>query len=55
MGEEIARETLQPVDPREVVRVDKTLKLPAHTFRVSIRLIDNSGENRGWLGNVVLK
>lgn len=55
MGEEIGHETLQAVDPREVVKVDKTLALPAKTFRVSIRLIDNAGENRGWLGNVVLK
>ncbi|MBI4165134.1 MAG: DUF4380 domain-containing protein [Acidobacteria bacterium] len=55
MGEEIAHENLQAVDPREVVKVDKTVKLPAQTFRVSIRLLDNSGENRGWLGNVVLK
>ncbi len=55
MGEELSRETLQPVDPREVVKVEKTLTVPAGAYRVSIRVLDNAGENRGWLGNVVLK
>ncbi len=55
LGEELARETLQPVDPREVVRLDKLVALPAGTFRVSVLARDSDGENRGFLGNVVLK
>jgi hypothetical protein len=55
MAEEIGRETLQPVDPREVVKVEKTVPLPANAYRVSVRVLDAAGENRGWIGNVVLK
>jgi len=55
MGEELAHETLQPVDPREVVKVEKTVPLPANTYRISVRVLDATGENRGWLGNVLLK
>jgi hypothetical protein len=55
MGEELKRESLQPVDPREVVRVEKTVSLPADTYRISVRVIDAAGENRGYLGNVILK
>ena len=55
MGEELRREPVQPVDPREVVKVEKTLAVPADAYRVSVRVLDATGENRGWLGNVVLK
>ncbi|HLW78131.1 MAG TPA: hypothetical protein VKU44_00895, partial [Terriglobia bacterium] len=55
MGEELSRETLQAVDPREVVRLDKRVRAPAGAFRVSVRALDADGENRGYLGNVVLK
>ena len=55
MGEELKRENLQAVDPREVVRLDKSLPVPAEAFRVSVRVVDADGENRGTLGNAVLK
>lgn len=55
MGEELSRETLQAVDPREVVRVDRRVRVPAGAFRVSVRALDADGENRGDLGNVILK
>ncbi|HKS95833.1 MAG TPA: DUF4380 domain-containing protein [Terriglobia bacterium] len=55
MGEELRRETLQAVDPREVVRLDKSVPLPADAFRVSVRVLDADGQNRGFLGNVILK
>jgi hypothetical protein len=54
MGEELGHEVLQPVDPREVVLLDKTLALPANAFRVSICVRDGDGENRGYLGNVIV-
>ena len=54
-GEIVASETLQPVDPREVVQVNKTVPLPAEAFRVSIFVQDGNGENRGFLGNAVLR
>jgi hypothetical protein len=55
MGEELSRESLQAVDPREVVKLDKAVPLPEGAFRVSIRVLDGSGENRGFLGNLILK
>jgi hypothetical protein len=55
MGEELARDTLESVDPRHVVRLDKTVPLPAGAFRVSVRVMDSQGQNRGDLGNVILR
>ena len=55
MGEELRREPLQPVDPREIAKLDKSVPLPPETYRVSVRVLDSEGENRGWLGNTVLK
>ena len=54
MGEDLGHEVLQSVDPREVVRLDKSLALPAGTYRVSIYVRDGDGENRGFLGNSIL-
>jgi hypothetical protein len=55
LGEELARDTLEAVDPREVVRLDKTVAVPAGAFRVSVRVLDADGQNRGFLGNVILR
>ena len=55
MGEELGHVTLQPVDPREVVRLDKTVPCPANAFRVSLSARDRDGENRGFLGNFILR
>lgn len=55
IGEELSRETLQAVDPREVVRLEKSVPMPAEAFRVSVIARDADGENRGVLGNAVLK
>jgi hypothetical protein len=55
MGEVLAEEPLEAVDPREVVRLDKSVALPAGAFRVSVLVRDAEGENRGFLGNVILK
>ena len=55
MGEELGHVTLQSVDPREVVRLDKTIPCPANAFRVSLSARDRDGENRGFLGNVILR
>ena len=55
MGEELGHVTLQSVDPREVVRLDKTIPCPANAFRVSLTARDRDGENRGSLGNVILR
>jgi hypothetical protein len=54
VGEELRRVTLQAVDPREVVRVEKSLPVPSDAFRASVRVLDSDGENRGYLGNVIL-
>jgi hypothetical protein len=55
MGEEIGREMLRAVDPREIVKLENTMALPAHAYRVSVRVLDAAGENRGWLSSVILK
>lgn len=55
IGEELSRENLMAVDPREVVHLDKSVSVPKGAFRVSVRVVDASGENRGYLGNVILK
>jgi hypothetical protein len=55
MGEELSHETLQAVDPREVVRLDKSIPAPSGTFRASVHVQDAQGENCGFLGNVILK
>ena len=55
MGEELSRENLQSVDPREVVKLDKSVPVPEGAYRVSLRVLDASGENRGFLGNLILK
>jgi hypothetical protein len=55
MGEELGRVTLQAVDPREVVRLDKTVPCPPNAFRVSLTARDRDGENRGFLGNFILR
>ncbi len=53
-GEELKHVELQEVDPREVVRLDKTFPLPLETYRISVLVRDAAGENRGFLGNVIL-
>jgi hypothetical protein len=53
-GEELAREALGPVDPREVLRIDKNVRQPAGAFRVSVVVRDMYGQSQGALGNVVL-
>jgi hypothetical protein len=55
MGEELGHVTLQDVDPREVVRLDKTVPCPANAFRVSLTARDREGWNRGTLGNFILR
>jgi len=55
MGEELGQETLQAVDPREVVRLDKSIPVPSGAFRVSVFVKDGEGENCGYLGNVKLR
>jgi hypothetical protein len=54
-GEELGHFPIAPVDPREVVRVDKTLKLPPDAFRVSVFVQDADGQNLGVLGNSILR
>jgi len=50
-----ATSRFKTVDPREVVRLDKTVPCPADAFRVSLTARDRDGENRGVLGNVILR
>jgi len=54
MGEDLGHDSLQTVDPRQVVRLDKSIPLPKNAFRVSVSVCDEDGENRGFLGNVIL-
>jgi hypothetical protein len=54
-GEELSHETLQPVDPREVVRLDKPVTPPAGASRLGVLMRDSRGENWGFLGNIPLR
>ncbi len=54
LGEELSHENLLSVDPREVVNLDKSVALPHGAYRVSLRLLDSTGENLGFLGNAIL-
>lgn len=55
MGEELGHVALTAADPREVAKVEKSIPAPADAFRVSVTLRDSDGENRGALGNVILR
>ncbi|HET7841937.1 MAG TPA: DUF4380 domain-containing protein, partial [Terriglobia bacterium] len=55
LGEELSHENLMAVDPRDVVRLEKSVAVPAGAYRVSLRLLNASGENLGFLGNVILR
>jgi hypothetical protein len=54
-GEELSHVALQGVDPREVVRLDEIVPCPLNAFRVSLTARDRDGENRGVLGNFILR
>lgn len=54
MGEELSHVSLGDVDPRKVFRLDQTVPLPQGAYRVSVMVRDADGENRGFLGNVIL-
>ncbi len=55
MGKKLAHTTLETVDPRRVVRLAKSVPLPSDAYRVSLRVVDTKGENRGFLGNAILQ
>jgi hypothetical protein len=50
----VGRENLGAVEPNRVFRLSKQLRLSEDAFRVSVTVLDEGGENRGVLGNVVL-
>lgn len=54
VGEEVAREVLQPVDPRAVFQLEKSVPLPRGAIRASVLVSDEDGENIGVLGNAIL-
>jgi hypothetical protein len=37
------------------VKLDRSVPAPEGAYRVSLRVLDSSGENRGFLGNLILK
>jgi hypothetical protein len=53
-GITLLQKRLQVVDPREEVRLDRAVDLPAGTFRISICVRNSSGDNLGFLGNAIL-
>jgi hypothetical protein len=46
---------LQTVNPSELISLDRDIKIPSLTKRVSLRLIDAQGIDRGSLGEAQLK
>jgi hypothetical protein len=53
-GVVLLEKKLQDVDPRTEVKLDQALELPAGTFRVSICVRNEAGENLGFMGNAIL-
>ena len=53
-GKVLGRDALGPVEPNQVFRLSKEVRLPPGAFRVSVNLIDAQGHNRGALGNVMV-
>ena len=54
-GNVVGRENLGAVEPNQVLRLAKVLNLSGKSFRVSVVLLDEEGQNRGVLGDVNLK
>jgi hypothetical protein len=54
LGNVLARRDLGPVDPARVFQLGAELLLPKAAGRVSLCILDEDGENRGWLGNFIL-
>jgi hypothetical protein len=54
VGEILGEQELMAADPREVARLDQTVTPPANAYRVSVFIRDAAGQNRGYLGNVIL-
>ena len=52
-GKMVGRENLGAVEPNRVFRLSKQLRLSEDAFRVSVTVLDEAGENRGVLGNVI--
>lgn len=49
-GGVVATITLQPVDPAELVKLNREIKAPAGAEKISLHLIDAHGTDRGMLG-----
>jgi len=54
LGNVVGRHDLGAVDPNQVLRVGTDLVLPKGAGRISLAILDDEGQNRGWLGNVSL-
>ena len=52
-GKVAGREDLGGVEPNRVFRLSRQVRLPKDAFRVSVVVLDEAGENRGVLGNVI--
>ena len=50
----VASELLGAVEPNQVFRLARGVRLPDQSFRVSIAVRDEAGQQRGLLGNVLL-
>jgi hypothetical protein len=50
----LLQKTIEDVDPRKEVRLDREVELPAGTFRISVSVRNAAGDNLGFLGNAVI-
>lgn len=53
-GNIVGRESVGAVEPNQVLRLSKRLRLPEKAFRASVVVLDEAGQNRGVLGNAGL-
>jgi hypothetical protein len=51
----LLQKKLGVVDPRRVVTLDQSVELPSTTFRISVWVQDDDGQNLGFLGNAILR
>ncbi|MBI4658818.1 MAG: DUF4380 domain-containing protein [Verrucomicrobia bacterium] len=51
LGNPVAQENLGRVDPNEVFRVNKAIRAAPSAYRVSLRIVDEDGRDRGTLGH----
>jgi hypothetical protein len=54
LGNGLSKHELGAVDPNTILRIDATLDIPKGARRINLAILDEDGQNGGWLGNANL-